>query len=63
MGKREASVGLGMGSMNSPTHTQKDCVESDHSTLKLFAQFMKLPGWSCAALNFFISSHTAEYPM
>eukprot|EP00983_Pelagomonas_calceolata_P020305 640693-Pelagomonas_calceolata.AAC.1 len=29
----------------------------------LNVQFMKLPGWSCAALYFFISSHTAEYPM
>eukprot|EP00983_Pelagomonas_calceolata_P067065 1149340-Pelagomonas_calceolata.AAC.1 len=24
---------------------------------------MKLPGWSCAASYFFITSHTAEYPM
>eukprot|EP00983_Pelagomonas_calceolata_P046393 1140139-Pelagomonas_calceolata.AAC.2 len=24
---------------------------------------MKLPGWSCAASNFFITSHTGEYPM
>eukprot|EP00983_Pelagomonas_calceolata_P119062 1160565-Pelagomonas_calceolata.AAC.1 len=29
----------------------------------LDAQFMKLPGWSCAASYFFITSHTAEYPM
>eukprot|EP00983_Pelagomonas_calceolata_P056753 1144736-Pelagomonas_calceolata.AAC.3 len=27
----------GMGSINSPTHTQKDCVESDLNAL--FAQF------------------------
>eukprot|EP00983_Pelagomonas_calceolata_P127380 1161397-Pelagomonas_calceolata.AAC.5 len=58
--------------------TQKDCVESDLSTSKprIFAvfvfyqvdrvvldvQFMKLPGWSCAASNFIITAHTAEYP-
>eukprot|EP00983_Pelagomonas_calceolata_P134698 1162085-Pelagomonas_calceolata.AAC.5 len=24
---------------------------------------MELPGWSCAASYFFITSHTAEYPM
>eukprot|EP00983_Pelagomonas_calceolata_P133021 1161925-Pelagomonas_calceolata.AAC.1 len=58
----------GMGSIDSPIHTQEDCVESDLSALKLFAQltvlllealdmavldvqFMKLPGWSCAALT------------
>eukprot|EP00983_Pelagomonas_calceolata_P053890 1143479-Pelagomonas_calceolata.AAC.1 len=29
----------GMGSVDRPTHTQKDCVESDLSTSKLFAQF------------------------
>eukprot|EP00983_Pelagomonas_calceolata_P029879 935425-Pelagomonas_calceolata.AAC.1 len=57
---------LGTGSTHSPTHTQKDCVESDLSALKLRislcccgeaphwapgldVQFMKLPGWSCAA--------------
>eukprot|EP00983_Pelagomonas_calceolata_P012836 410361-Pelagomonas_calceolata.AAC.1 len=28
----------GMGNIDSPTHTQKDCVESDLSTLKLFAR-------------------------
>eukprot|EP00983_Pelagomonas_calceolata_P047246 1140548-Pelagomonas_calceolata.AAC.2 len=32
----------GMGSVDSPTHTQKDCVKSDLSTLKLFAQFAVL---------------------
>eukprot|EP00983_Pelagomonas_calceolata_P068779 1150071-Pelagomonas_calceolata.AAC.2 len=64
-----------MGSIDSPAHTQEDCVpvESDISTLKLFAQsllemavldvqFIKLPGWSstiCAASYFFIKSHTA----
>eukprot|EP00983_Pelagomonas_calceolata_P002217 75087-Pelagomonas_calceolata.AAC.1 len=32
----------GMGSVDSPTHTQKDCVEGDLSTLKLFAQFTVL---------------------
>eukprot|EP00983_Pelagomonas_calceolata_P061848 1147003-Pelagomonas_calceolata.AAC.1 len=32
----------GMGSIDSPTHTQKDCVESDLSALKLFAQFTVL---------------------
>eukprot|EP00983_Pelagomonas_calceolata_P049110 1141358-Pelagomonas_calceolata.AAC.1 len=31
--------GRGMGSIDSPTHTQKDCVESDLSALKLLAQF------------------------
>eukprot|EP00983_Pelagomonas_calceolata_P045391 1139719-Pelagomonas_calceolata.AAC.1 len=29
----------GVGSVDSPTHTQKDCVKSDLSTLKLFAQW------------------------
>eukprot|EP00983_Pelagomonas_calceolata_P035227 1101718-Pelagomonas_calceolata.AAC.1 len=29
----------------------------------LDVQFMELPGWSCAASSFFITSHTAEYPM
>eukprot|EP00983_Pelagomonas_calceolata_P030462 955906-Pelagomonas_calceolata.AAC.1 len=24
---------------------------------------MKLPGWSCAASYFFMTSHTAEFPM
>eukprot|EP00983_Pelagomonas_calceolata_P050549 1142020-Pelagomonas_calceolata.AAC.2 len=28
-----------------------------------YVQFMKLPGWSCAASYFFITSHTAEFPM
>eukprot|EP00983_Pelagomonas_calceolata_P131413 1161773-Pelagomonas_calceolata.AAC.32 len=32
----------GMGSTDSPTHTQEDYVESDLSTLKLFAQFTVL---------------------
>eukprot|EP00983_Pelagomonas_calceolata_P123658 1161030-Pelagomonas_calceolata.AAC.7 len=32
----------GMGSVDSPTHTQKDCVESGLSALKLFAQFTVL---------------------
>eukprot|EP00983_Pelagomonas_calceolata_P075348 1152972-Pelagomonas_calceolata.AAC.2 len=32
----------GMGSIDSPTHTQKDCVESDLSTLQLFAQLTAL---------------------
>eukprot|EP00983_Pelagomonas_calceolata_P009000 292693-Pelagomonas_calceolata.AAC.1 len=32
---------LGMDSIDSPTHTQKDCVESDLSALK-FAQFTVL---------------------
>eukprot|EP00983_Pelagomonas_calceolata_P006156 204464-Pelagomonas_calceolata.AAC.1 len=40
--KREASVGLDMGSIDSPTHTQEHCVESGLSTLKLFAQFTVL---------------------
>eukprot|EP00983_Pelagomonas_calceolata_P043792 1139049-Pelagomonas_calceolata.AAC.1 len=35
----------GMGSIDSPTHTQKDSVESDLSTVKLFAQFTEL--WHC----------------
>eukprot|EP00983_Pelagomonas_calceolata_P060847 1146550-Pelagomonas_calceolata.AAC.4 len=30
---------LGMGSIDSPTHTQENCVESGLGTLKLFAQF------------------------
>eukprot|EP00983_Pelagomonas_calceolata_P084074 1156289-Pelagomonas_calceolata.AAC.7 len=30
----------GMGSIDSPTHTQEDCVESDLCTLKLFAQYL-----------------------
>eukprot|EP00983_Pelagomonas_calceolata_P059569 1145969-Pelagomonas_calceolata.AAC.2 len=29
----------------------------------LDVQFLKLPGWSCAASYFFITSHTAEYPI
>eukprot|EP00983_Pelagomonas_calceolata_P076989 1153674-Pelagomonas_calceolata.AAC.1 len=29
----------------------------------LDVQLMKLPGWSCAASYFFITSHTAEYPV
>eukprot|EP00983_Pelagomonas_calceolata_P025264 793656-Pelagomonas_calceolata.AAC.1 len=29
----------------------------------LDAQFMKLPSWSCAASNYFITPHIAEYPM
>eukprot|EP00983_Pelagomonas_calceolata_P040261 1137533-Pelagomonas_calceolata.AAC.1 len=74
-GKREASEGLGMGSIDSPTHTQKDCVESDlsalsclHSSLFCCSEASKwapglLPGWSCAVSYFFMSSHTAEYPM
>eukprot|EP00983_Pelagomonas_calceolata_P040645 1137708-Pelagomonas_calceolata.AAC.1 len=32
----------GMDNILSPTHTLKDCVESDLSTLKLFAQFTVL---------------------
>eukprot|EP00983_Pelagomonas_calceolata_P134317 1162050-Pelagomonas_calceolata.AAC.4 len=28
-----------------------------------FWMFMNFPGWSCAASYFFITSHTAEYPM
>eukprot|EP00983_Pelagomonas_calceolata_P032946 1032281-Pelagomonas_calceolata.AAC.1 len=32
----------GMGSIDSPTHTQKVCVESDLSAMKLFAQFTVL---------------------
>eukprot|EP00983_Pelagomonas_calceolata_P131769 1161808-Pelagomonas_calceolata.AAC.9 len=32
----------GMGSIDSPTHTQEDGVESDLSALKLFAQFTVL---------------------
>eukprot|EP00983_Pelagomonas_calceolata_P001478 49990-Pelagomonas_calceolata.AAC.3 len=39
-GKMEASVGLDMGSIASPA--QKDCVNSDLSTLKSFAQFTVL---------------------
>eukprot|EP00983_Pelagomonas_calceolata_P015679 497664-Pelagomonas_calceolata.AAC.1 len=34
--------GRGMGSIDSPTHTQKDGVESHLSALKLFAQFTVL---------------------
>eukprot|EP00983_Pelagomonas_calceolata_P134490 1162065-Pelagomonas_calceolata.AAC.12 len=37
--KRDASVGLGMSSIDSPTHTQKDCVESNLSTLKWIWRF------------------------
>eukprot|EP00983_Pelagomonas_calceolata_P135349 1162146-Pelagomonas_calceolata.AAC.6 len=29
----------------------------------LDVQFMKLPGWRCAAPYLFVTSHTAEYPM
>eukprot|EP00983_Pelagomonas_calceolata_P049560 1141565-Pelagomonas_calceolata.AAC.1 len=29
----------------------------------LDVQFMKFPGWSCAASYFFITSHTEKYPM
>eukprot|EP00983_Pelagomonas_calceolata_P073041 1151981-Pelagomonas_calceolata.AAC.8 len=59
--------GRGMGSIDSPTHTQKDCVEGDLSALNLKlpvldVQFMELPGWSCASSYFFITSRTAEYP-
>eukprot|EP00983_Pelagomonas_calceolata_P076412 1153411-Pelagomonas_calceolata.AAC.3 len=32
-------------------------------TAVLDVQFMKLPGWSCAASYSFITSHTAEYPI
>eukprot|EP00983_Pelagomonas_calceolata_P048677 1141162-Pelagomonas_calceolata.AAC.1 len=32
----------GMGNVDSPNHTQKDCLESDLETLKLFAQFTVL---------------------
>eukprot|EP00983_Pelagomonas_calceolata_P059066 1145766-Pelagomonas_calceolata.AAC.6 len=32
----------GMGSIDSPTHTQKDCVKGGLSTLKLFAHFTVL---------------------
>eukprot|EP00983_Pelagomonas_calceolata_P073672 1152218-Pelagomonas_calceolata.AAC.3 len=48
----------GMGSMDSPTHSQNICVESDLSALELFAHFT-LPGWSCAASYFFFTSPTA----
>eukprot|EP00983_Pelagomonas_calceolata_P118261 1160490-Pelagomonas_calceolata.AAC.6 len=37
-----AHLAKGMGSIDNPTHTQEDCVESDLSTLKLFAQFAVL---------------------
>eukprot|EP00983_Pelagomonas_calceolata_P101403 1158696-Pelagomonas_calceolata.AAC.2 len=67
----------GVGSTGSPTHTQEDCVENVLGTLKLFAQFTvfmlerggfgcsihEVPGWSCAASYFCITSHTAEHPM
>eukprot|EP00983_Pelagomonas_calceolata_P050306 1141909-Pelagomonas_calceolata.AAC.1 len=33
-----ARLDKGMGSIDNTTHTQEDCVESDVSTLKLFAQ-------------------------
>eukprot|EP00983_Pelagomonas_calceolata_P057767 1145210-Pelagomonas_calceolata.AAC.1 len=36
-------------------------VEVDMAVLDV--QFLKLPGWSCAASSYFITSHTAEYPM
>eukprot|EP00983_Pelagomonas_calceolata_P067053 1149327-Pelagomonas_calceolata.AAC.2 len=52
----------GMGSIDSPTHTQEDCVESNLNTLKLFVQFA-LPGWNCAASYFFNTSHAVEYPI
>eukprot|EP00983_Pelagomonas_calceolata_P056191 1144478-Pelagomonas_calceolata.AAC.1 len=29
----------------------------------LDVQFMKLPGWSCAASYFIVMSHTADYSM
>eukprot|EP00983_Pelagomonas_calceolata_P061205 1146726-Pelagomonas_calceolata.AAC.2 len=57
----------GMGSIDSQTHTQEDCVEGDLGTLKLFAQYtallLCLAGFVLAASYFFITSHTAEYPM
>eukprot|EP00983_Pelagomonas_calceolata_P084369 1156351-Pelagomonas_calceolata.AAC.5 len=53
----------GVGSMDSPTHNQKGCVESGLGTLKLLPQFT-LPGWSCAATyQVFVTSHSAEYQM
>eukprot|EP00983_Pelagomonas_calceolata_P013044 417324-Pelagomonas_calceolata.AAC.2 len=33
----------GVGSADNPTHTQENCVESDLSTLELFAQFTVSP--------------------
>eukprot|EP00983_Pelagomonas_calceolata_P072089 1151540-Pelagomonas_calceolata.AAC.1 len=51
----------GMGSINSLTHIQEDCVESVNIAF-WGVKFKKLPGWSCAA-SYFITSHTAEYPM
>eukprot|EP00983_Pelagomonas_calceolata_P094431 1157890-Pelagomonas_calceolata.AAC.8 len=46
----------GMGKIDSPTHTQEDCVESDLSTLNTYGglgvQSMKLPGWNHAASSF-----------
>eukprot|EP00983_Pelagomonas_calceolata_P056294 1144534-Pelagomonas_calceolata.AAC.2 len=56
----------GMGSVDNPTHTQKDCVEGDLGTLNgyggLNVQF-KLPGWICPAPCLFVSSRTAEFTM
>eukprot|EP00983_Pelagomonas_calceolata_P028676 897988-Pelagomonas_calceolata.AAC.1 len=47
--------GSGMGSIDSPTHIQNDCVESELSTLKLFAQFTVLllgyGGFGCSILE------------
>eukprot|EP00983_Pelagomonas_calceolata_P013106 418702-Pelagomonas_calceolata.AAC.1 len=65
--------GRSMGSIDSPTYTQKDCVESDRSALKLIAQFtvccytvvlnvqiMKSPGWSSTSAISSIS-YAASY--
>eukprot|EP00983_Pelagomonas_calceolata_P036450 1133732-Pelagomonas_calceolata.AAC.1 len=62
----------GMGSMDSPTHTQKDCAESDISTLKLFAQLTVLllgcGGFGCSMhgvarleLDCFLLQHFVSY--
>eukprot|EP00983_Pelagomonas_calceolata_P004565 148124-Pelagomonas_calceolata.AAC.16 len=44
----------GMSSLDSPTHTQEDCVESDLCTLKLFA-------WFCVVAVRLLTGHQASY--
>eukprot|EP00983_Pelagomonas_calceolata_P058424 1145484-Pelagomonas_calceolata.AAC.1 len=58
-GKREASVGLA-GFWQHAAPGNQCYVELNMAVLDV--QLIKLPGWSCAGYNFFISSHTAEYP-